>query len=120
MRWPRTEETWGSSAITPVLLAITAGGIFLAVPDTEEVGALLGVALAMAVLGWPLGLATVGRAGGGAVTVLVVWSAATGGRAATPSIVAGVGCVGLLAGLGVGRWFADVDVDLAHLADNAR
>src|SRR5262249_9385535 len=41
----RTDDAWGAAGVTPVLFAITAAGIFLAVPDTEQAGALLGVAL---------------------------------------------------------------------------
>jgi hypothetical protein len=108
----RTDDAWSTTGVPPILFAITAAGIFLAVPDTEQAGALLGVALPVALLGWPFRLASLGRAGSGAVTVLAVWTAAIGGRAAQGSIVAGCACLALLVGLAVGRFFASSDMDL--------
>jgi hypothetical protein len=108
----RTDDAWAATGVTPILFAITAAGIFLAVPDTEQAGALFGVALPVALLGWPFRLASLGRAGSGAVTVLAVWTAAIGGRAAQGSIVAGCACLALLAGLAVGRFLASSDADL--------
>jgi hypothetical protein len=77
--------------------------VYLAVPDTEETAALLGVALPVALLGWPLRVASLGRAGGGAATALVVWIVATGGRAAPPAVVGGLACLALLIGLAPGH-----------------
>lgn len=100
----RTEEVWRDEAVTPALLAITAAGVFAAVPDTEEAAALLGAAFPVLVLGWPLRLVTLGRAGAGGATALLVWVIAVGGRGRPPSIVGALACLGLLVGLSGGRW----------------
>jgi hypothetical protein len=99
----RTDEEWRSMAPTPWLLAITALAVYLAVPDTEQTAPLLGVALPIALLARPFRLATLGRAGSGSVTVLVVWAAATGGRASDASVVGALACLALLVGLSVGH-----------------
>jgi hypothetical protein len=99
----RTDDEWRPHALTPWLFAITAGAVFLAVPDTESAAPLFGVALPMALLARPLRLATLGRAGGGAVTVLLVWVAATDGRASDASVVGALACLALLVGLSVGH-----------------
>jgi hypothetical protein len=99
----RTDDEWRATALTPWLLAITAAAVYLAVPDTEQTAPLLGVALPIALLARPLRIATLGRAGSGAVTVLVVWAAATGGRASDASVVGALACLALLIGLSVGH-----------------
>ena len=83
-----TDRLWSAVAITPALLAITALAVYVAVPDTEEAAVLVGVALPLALLGWPLRWASLGAAGAGATTALVVWTVATGGRA-DPAAVGG-------------------------------
>lgn len=100
----RTEQAWGEDAVTPALLAITAAGVFAAVPDTEEAAALLGAAVPVLLLGWPLRLVTLGRAGAGAATALLVWVIAVGGRGRPPSIVGALACLGLLLTLGRPWW----------------
>jgi hypothetical protein len=84
----RTEAAWGDAGLPPVLYAITAAGVFAAVPDTEQAAVLLG------------------PAGAGAAVALLVWVAAVGGRGREPSIVGAVACLGLLATLPVGGWRA--------------
>jgi hypothetical protein len=98
----RTDELWRQPAVTPLLLTITAGAIYVAVPDTEEAAVVLGVALPVALLGWPVRLVSLGRAGAGAAIALVAWTAATGGRADPASVVGGLASVALLVGLSVG------------------
>ena len=98
-----TDELWRETGVTPLLLAISAVAIYLAVPDTEETAALLGVVLPVALLGWPLRAASLGRAGGGAATALVVWIVATDGRAAPPAVLGGLACLALLLGLAPGH-----------------
>ena len=97
-----TDELWRETGVTPLLLAISAVAVYLAVPDTEETAALLGVVLPVVLLGWPLGAASLGRAGGGAATVLVVWVVATDGRAAPAAVLGGLACLALLLGLAPG------------------
>jgi hypothetical protein len=99
-----TDRAWRDEALAPSLLAITVLGVYFTVPDTEEAAALVGVALPLAALGWPLRSSALGRSGAAASTALVIWVAAIGGRGRPPSIVGSVACLGLLVGLSAGRW----------------
>ena len=92
------------SELTPALYALSVAGVFAAVPDTEEVAALLGVAVAIAVVGWPSGIASLGRVGAGSATALLVWVVAVGGRGRPPSIVGGLACLGILVAVPGGEW----------------
>ena len=103
----RTDASWGATGLTPVLYAITAFGVFAAVPDTEEAAVLLGASVPAALCGWPLGRARLGPAGAAGAAALMVWVSAVGGRGRLPSIVGAVACLGLLATLPAGRWLAD-------------
>jgi hypothetical protein len=103
----RTDASWGPTGLTPVLYAITAFGVFAAVPDTEEATRLLGASALGALCSWPLGRTRLGPAGAAAATALMVWVSAVGGRGRPPSIVGAVACLGLLATLPAGRWLAD-------------
>jgi hypothetical protein len=102
----RTDARCGGSGITPVLYAVTAFGVFAAVPDTEEAAALLGASLPVVLLGWPFGQAHLGRAGAASATAVLVWVSALGGRGRPPSIVGAVACLGLLLALPGGQWVA--------------
>jgi hypothetical protein len=94
------------SDLTPALYALSVAGVFAAVPDTEEAAALLGVAVAIAVLGWPSGIASLGRVGAGSATALLVWVVAVGGRGRPPSIVGGLACLGILVAVPGGEWLS--------------
>jgi hypothetical protein len=98
-----TDEIWRRPAIAPVLLAITAAAVFYAVPDTEEAAALLGVALPVALLGWPFDLVSLGGGGAGAAIVLVAWTSAVGARGDPVSCVGALASIALLAGLSLGH-----------------
>jgi hypothetical protein len=100
----RTDAGWGATGLIPTLYAVTAFGVFAAVPDTEEAAALLGASVAAALAAWPLGRACLGRAGAGGATALLVWVAAVGARGRQPAIVGAVACLGLLVALPAGRW----------------
>jgi hypothetical protein len=102
----RTDAAWGETGVPPALYAITAAGVFAAVPDTEQAATLLGASVPLALCGWPLGHARLGPTGAGAATALLVWVAAVGGRGREPSIVGAVACLGLLVTLPAGRWLA--------------
>lgn len=88
------------SAVAAALLAVSVAGIWVAVPDTEEIllvgGALalpllvtIGGGLERLVVSWsvPVCAAAVGP---------VVWAAISGGRGRPGSMVGGVACLGLL------------------------
>ena len=79
----------------PVLFAVSVGGVYATVPDTEQALVLLGVAVPVALLGWPLRRAGLGRAGSAAAVSVLAWTAAVGGVGRPSSIVGAVGCLGL-------------------------
>ncbi|MEJ7582514.1 MAG: hypothetical protein WKF43_00210 [Acidimicrobiales bacterium] len=98
-----TDARWASAAPAPALVAITDARGYLTVPDTEEAVALLGAVVPLALVGWPIGAARLGRAGAAASTALLVWVVAFDGRGRPSSIVGSLACLGLLLGLPVGR-----------------
>lgn len=82
-------------SLTPLLLLVSAGGVYAGVPDTEVPRVLLGafapVALVALLAGRRPGPSTA------AATALVVYAAAFGGGDASGAVVAGIACVGALA-----------------------
>jgi hypothetical protein len=97
------DHTWRAEAPGLTLIGVSALGVYATVPDTEVVAALVGVSLPLLVLGWPVRLATLGRAGASAAVALLVWAGAVGGGGRPASIIAVVACLGLLVGSPVGR-----------------
>jgi hypothetical protein len=102
------DRRWRDHGLTPALLAVTAAGIYLAVPDVEAALPVLGAALPLALLGAP---AALGRVGGGtgpirpsvlvtagayAAAGLLVWTAATGSAGRAGAFVGGLACLGVL------------------------
>ena len=80
-----------------IMIAITAFGIWVTVPETEGARALLGASIPMALATLrPVG-AKLGYAGAFALAGLLVWVVANGGEARTASIIGGWACVGALA-----------------------
>ena len=79
----------------PLLFAVSVGGVYATVPDTEQALVLLGVAAPVALLGWPLRRAVLGPAGSPTAVAVLAWSAAVGGVGRPSSIVGAVGCLGL-------------------------
>lgn len=103
----RTDAGWGPTGLTPAFYAVSAAGVFAAVPNTKDAAALLGASVAGAVAAWPLGRARLGRAGAASATALMVWVAGVGSLGREPAIVGAVACLGLLTALPSGRWLAD-------------
>jgi len=101
------DETWRREALDPMLFAISAFGVYVAVPDTELVAAVLGASLPLVLIGWPASLASLGRTGAAAAVSLLVWVGAAGGAGRPASIVAVVACLGLLAGAPAGKMLLD-------------
>jgi hypothetical protein len=101
-----TDVEWGPTGITPALYAVSAAGVFAAVPNTKAAAALLGVSVPAAAAGWPLGRARLGRAGAAGAAALLVWVAAVGSMGREPAILGAVACLGLLVTLPAGRWLA--------------
>lgn len=101
----------------PVLLALSAGGIYSTVPDTELARAMVGAALPLALVGWPLRAARLGAGGAGAAIALMMWVAAIDGYGRPGSIVGAAGALGLLVTEPIGRRFGRrAVVGLARLA----
>ncbi|MEX1125918.1 MAG: hypothetical protein WD895_01565 [Acidimicrobiia bacterium] len=80
-----------------IMIAISAFGIWVTVPETEGARALLGASIPMA-LGTlrPVG-AKLGYGGAFPLAGLLVWIVATGGEARPASIIGGWACIGALA-----------------------
>jgi hypothetical protein len=89
------DARWRRRGLGPVLLVISAGGIFLTVPDTEQALVALGAALPLALLGWPWPLARLGRAGAYAATGVLLWVVAAGSGGRGSAVAGGVACLGL-------------------------
>jgi hypothetical protein len=112
------DRRWQRHGLALPLLAVSAAGIYLTVPDVEAAVVVLGVVLPMSLLGWPGPLArsrhggarrqraadapaqpppSLGAAGALATAGLLVWTVTTGGVGRSSSVVGGLGCLGLLA-----------------------
>jgi hypothetical protein len=91
------DARWRHRGLAPVLLAVSVAGVYTTVPDTEPAMVALGVALPLALLGWPWPLGSVGRAGAYAATGALCWVVAAGGIGRGSAVVGGVACLGLLA-----------------------
>lgn len=85
-------RAWG-----PPLLAISVLGLLFTVPDTEEALVLAGVALPLALLGGPVRLASLGRAGSLMAVGVFLWMAALGGLGRPGAVVGAAASIGLLA-----------------------
>jgi hypothetical protein len=92
----------GPTGLPPVLLAVTALGVYLTTPDTEHSAILLGAAAPVALLGCP-GLvgwrpvASLGTGGAFLVPALVAWVVALDGVGRDGAVVGGIACLGVFA-----------------------
>jgi hypothetical protein len=89
------DRRWRAVGAPPVLFAVSAAGVYMAVPETDPASVLLGVALPVVLLGWPRAIAGLGSAGAFAAIGLLAWTVGVGGSARPSSIVGGLGCLGL-------------------------
>jgi hypothetical protein len=96
------DDSWRDHAPGPALLALSALGAYYAVPDTEQVAAVFGAAVVLALLGWPARAARLGAGGAAAAVTLLIWAAATGAVARPPSAVGAAVCLGMLVGVPLG------------------
>ena len=83
------------SRLGQVLVAVTAAGVYVTVPDTEAAAALLGAAIGALPPPWRPKLA-LGRSGAYVAAAVVSAVASDGGRSLGVSGVAAIGCMGLL------------------------
>ena len=86
-----------------MLIAISAAGVYLAVPDTELARVLLGVALPFVLLSIPNALSPIGPAGSAAVAGVFTWVIFVGGRGRPGSVVGGLATLGILLAEPLGR-----------------
>jgi hypothetical protein len=80
-----------------VMIAISAFGIWVTVPETETARALLGASLPLALATLPPIWARLGYSGAFALAGILVWVVATGGEARSASVVGGWACIGAIA-----------------------
>lgn len=93
----RLDRGVGHLAVGPTMIGMTTAAAYLAVPDTEEIGLLLGVAAVLVLAGWPMRLGGLGAVGGPPAVGLLLWTAAVGARSRPASILGVVAALGLLA-----------------------
>ena len=82
--------------LAPTLLAIASAGVYVIVPDTQWALALLGAAIGVIVMGWPLGRASVGP-GGPLVCGLLAWVVIADGYPRPGAVVAALASLGVMA-----------------------
>jgi hypothetical protein len=90
------DDTWAPTAPGLTLFVVSAAGVYLCAPDTEEIRALLGVAAVLALLGWPVRWMRLGRSGAAAAVATLVWVAAVDVRGRPASLIGALCCLGLL------------------------
>ena len=104
-----------SNGCVPGLVEARAGALCrcrrrsvrLRCPTPRRPPLLLGAAVAVGALGWPIGAARLGHAGATSATALLVWVVAVGGRGRPPSIIGGIACLGLLLAVPMGAVLRD-------------
>jgi hypothetical protein len=101
----RCDDAWRDAGPSPVLLALAAFGAYLCTPDTEEVAAVLGVAVAFALLGWPLRVMRLGPAGAAGATAVLAWAVGVDARGRPTATVGALLALGVLWGWPLGREF---------------
>lgn len=97
------DRHWRDRPLGPGLLAVSFAGVFVTVPETREALPVLGAVLPLALIGWPVNLASLGAGGSLAATGLLAWTVAQGGTFRDSAIVGGLACLGLLLTEPVGR-----------------
>ena len=85
-----------STGLGLVLMALTTLSAYTALPDTEQIAAMAGAALPIALLGTPVAVASLGSPGAASAVGLFVWVAAIGGRARPGSFIGALACLGLM------------------------
>ena len=91
------DRALGPRGLAPLLLAVTALGIYLTTPDTEHSALLLGVAIPVALLAFPWPMATLGTGGSFASAALLALVVVIDGVGRDGAVVGAVACLGVLA-----------------------
>lgn len=92
----RVDRAHSRFGLGPWLFAVTASGVFVCVPDTEQAIPLLAASLGVLVALRPPASLRLGDAGTAVGIGLVMWTAAVGGTGRPGSVVGAVGCLGVL------------------------
>jgi hypothetical protein len=104
-RWVAADGGW-TTGLSPVLLAVTVGGVWVTVPETQHAVVLAGAAVPVALLGWPRPFASLGVTGSALAVALVAWTSAVDGVGRHGAIVGGLACLGMfLLGPALRRYF---------------
>jgi hypothetical protein len=90
------DERGGARSWSLVCYAISAGGVYLTVPDTELAIILFGVSIPALFLSWPTAFASLGWPGAYAAVGSLVWVGALEARGRPAALLGAVGCLGLL------------------------
>ncbi len=89
----------------PVLLAVGVAGMFVTLPDTEEILVVFGVAVALMVLAWPKAVGSLGAAGIYPLLGVLAWVIAVGGRGRESAVIGATACLALLVVEPLARWW---------------
>jgi hypothetical protein len=93
--WALTSFDRRHDSLTVPLLVLTAAGIYVTTPDTEQSQVLLAAAVGVGAVSWLLA-ARLGSMATPALAGLILWTVAVDGRGRHAALVAAVGCLGLL------------------------
>ncbi len=100
----------------PLLLFTAVAGIYVTVPDTELMRAVMGVGLALVFLAWPYAAAALGGGGAYAAVGILLWITPIDGIGRSGSIIGAIGAFALLFGEPIGRVIARELESRARLA----
>jgi hypothetical protein len=92
----RVDRAYSRFGLGPWLFAVTAAGVFVCVPDTEQAIPLFAASLGVLVALRPPASLRLGDAGAAVGIGLVLWTAAVGGTGRAGSVVGAAGCLGML------------------------
>lgn len=98
------DDNADASPVPSLLFSISAVGVWVTLPDTEEARVLLGAMTVPTLLAWPLRLARLGAVGGHALVGLFLWVIAWGGRGRQGSVIGAA--LGMLAVAPIASWLA--------------
>lgn len=89
------DERARPTGLAPVMLAASAFGVYFTTPDTEHAMVLVGVAVAIALVGFPRPLGSLGAAGATPAVAVLAWTVAVDGASRPGSVVGGLACLGM-------------------------
>jgi hypothetical protein len=108
------DRAYRATGATPVMLAITAFGVYVTTPDTDHAAIMFGAAVPIALLGWPRPLASLGAAGSYVAAAVLAWIVVLDGAGRDGAVVGALACLGALVLEPVTRLVAARDVNGAR------